>query len=205
MIFESKDKLSHADRWRLSVWGHYPRVWDRPHTDGNSINPSLHTDSRYINLPLADSLPVMATLQSLPIVVIDDDEEHLAYVTALLTRMGRACLGFASAREAIAFMKGNRVAFVITDIFMPDMDGFELLRALRTAFPAVAVVTLSGEGRMTKDFYLECAQHLGAAAALRKPFDPDALRRIIERLAPREAVAAKDRPDGKPSAGDDQS
>jgi len=141
----------------------------------------------------------------LPIVAIDDDEEHLAYVTTLVTRMGRHCVGFANAREAIAFMKGNRVELVITDIFMPDMDGFELLRALSTAFPEVGVVTLSGEGRMTKDFYLECAQHLGAVAALRKPLDPDALRRIVEQFASGDAVATRGRSDGKPSSAGNQS
>ena len=141
----------------------------------------------------------MTKLQSLPIVAIDDDEEHLAYVTALLARTGRDSLGFTSARDAIAFMKENPVELVITDIFMPDMDGFELLRALSAAFPHVAVVTLSGEGRMTKDFYLECAQHLGAVAALRKPFDPDALTRIVEQFAPREAAAPRSRKSPKAS------
>jgi DNA-binding NtrC family response regulator len=122
----------------------------------------------------------MTKPESLPVVIIDDDSEHLAYVTALVTRMGHGCLGFTNAREALAYLDKNRTELVITDIFMPDMDGFELLRALSTKFPDVAVVTLSGEGRMTKDFYLECARHLGAVAALRKPFDPDALRGIVE-------------------------
>jgi CheY-like chemotaxis protein len=122
----------------------------------------------------------MTNLQSSPVVVIDDDAEHLAYVTTLLTRMGHSCLGFTNARDALVYLAKNRAELVITDIFMPDMDGFELLRALRTKYPDVAVVTLSGEGRMTKDFYLECARHLGAAAALRKPFEPDALAQIVE-------------------------
>lgn len=147
----------------------------------------------------------MTKLQSLPIVAIDDDEEHLAYVTALLARFGRDSRGFTNARDAVAFMKESRVELVITDIFMPDMDGFELLRTLSAAFPHVAVVTLSGEGRMTKDFYLECAQHLGAVAALRKPFDPDALRRIVEQFAPRNTAGMRDRPDGELSTGDNQS
>lgn len=144
----------------------------------------------------------MTKLQSFPIVAIDDDEEHLAYVTALLTRFGRTSRGFTNARDAIAFMKENRVELVITDIFMPDMDGFELLRALSAAFPHVAVVTLSGEGRMTKDFYLECAQHLGAVAALRKPFDPDALFQVVERFASLDDVPLRNRKGrGAPAGG----
>jgi len=137
---------------------------------------------------------------SSPIVVIDDDAEHLVYVTTLLTRIGKHCLGFTSGRDALSYLRNNRVALVVTDIFMPDMDGFELLRALSTAFPEVPVVTLSGEGRMTKDFYLECARHLGAVAALRKPFDPDALREIIEEHTKRDAGKSGNRKSRKPTA-----
>lgn len=147
----------------------------------------------------------MTKPQYLPIVAIDDDEEHLAYVTALLTRFGRDSRGFTNARDAIAFMKENRVELVITDIFMPDMDGFELLRVLSAAFPHVAVVTLSGEGRMTKDFYLECAQHLGAVAALRKPFDPDALLQIVERFASPDDVRLRNRKGRSAPAGENRS
>jgi CheY-like chemotaxis protein len=142
----------------------------------------------------------MTKLQSLPVVVIDDDAEHLAYVTTLLTRMGHGCLGFTNARNALAYLEKNRAELVITDIFMPEMDGFELLRALRTKYPDVAVVTLSGEGRMTMDFYLECARHLGAVAALRKPFAPDALRQIVEQHATRSVGKTNDPEGGKAAA-----
>jgi len=136
----------------------------------------------------------------LPVVVIDDDAEHLAYVTTLLTRTGYSCLGFSSARDALAYLDKNRTGLVITDIFMPEMDGFELLRALHAKYPDVAVVTLSGEGRMTKDFYLECARHLGAVAALRKPFEPHALSQIVEQHMARNGDKTSDPKAGKAAA-----
>jgi DNA-binding NtrC family response regulator len=145
----------------------------------------------------------MDTEHSSSIVVIDDDIDHLSYVTTLLTRAGYACVSFSNARDALAHMKLNQAALVVTDIFMPDMDGFELLRALHRVLPAVPVVTLSGEGRMTKDFYLECAEHLGAVATLRKPFDPEALCLIVARYATLRVVpivshpASKGRASGK--------
>ena len=114
-----------------------------------------------------------------PIVVVDDDFDHLEFVVVTLTRAGYRCLGFTSARAAFTHITQNPVALVITDIFMPEMDGFEMLRFFRRALPDVPVITLSGEGRMTKDFYLECTKHLGAVAALRKPFDPAALTAIV--------------------------
>jgi len=121
----------------------------------------------------------MSDQEPLPIIVVDDDVEHLALVNAVLARAGYRSLGFSSARDALNYVNQNRVALVITDIFMPEMDGFELLRAIRLTLPNVCVITLSGEGRMTTDFYLECAMRLGAIAILRKPFDPDALTSVV--------------------------
>jgi len=119
--------------------------------------------------------------QSSPIVVVDDDFEYLDLVVEILTRAGYGCLGFTSARAAVTHIAQSPVALVITDIFMPELDGFEMLHFFRRALPDVPIITLSGEGRMTKDFYLECTKHLGAVAALRKPFDPDALTAIVAR------------------------
>lgn len=116
------------------------------------------------------------------IVVIDDDGQHLAYVTALLLRAGYHAIGFTSAGDALADIKTHPADLVITDLFMPEMDGFELLRAIRAVFPTVPVVTLSGDGLMEKDFYLKCSTHLGAVASLTKPFEPDALRALVARL-----------------------
>ncbi len=118
-----------------------------------------------------------------PIVVIDDDFEHLAYVSALLTRTNYHCLAFTSARDALTYLKRSPVDLVITDIFMPEMDGFEMLRAIREAHHNVAVITLSGEGRLTRDFYLKCATELGAVATFRKPLEPDAFCAAVARLA----------------------
>ncbi len=119
------------------------------------------------------------------IVVIDDNRDHLQFVTTLLARAGHKSAGFASARYALDFMRREPIELVITEIFMPDMDGFELMRIMRRHFPKTSVLTLSGGRPIEKDFYLQCAKHLGAVAALRKPCDPDALRALVEQLLPR--------------------
>lgn len=163
------------------------------HTTFYPLNPHAHTDGRFISFRVAYSLPRMTAQESPPIIAIDDDIEHLAYVAALLTRAGYRCVSFTSARDAIAYLEKNRAELVITDIFMPDMDGFELLNTIRRAFPDVTVITLSGEGRITKDFYLECAKHLGAVASFRKPLDPQALRAIVAQYLPRSDAVTTNR------------
>ena len=154
----------------------------------------------------------MTNENSRAIVVIDDDEHHLDFIVTLLKRAHYRCVGFTSGREALAHIRQHPTELVITDIFMPEMDGFELLNAIRRDHPDIAVVTLSGEGRMTQNFYLKCAQNLGAIAALRKPFEAENLYAIVNqymsrergRLAPK---AAKPRPRmgrSRPSRDHDQ-
>src|SRR5579862_5705808 len=123
----------------------------------------------------------MASRPRAHIIAIDDDVEHLLYVTTLLTRANYDCASFTNTRSALAHMRERHVDLVIADLFMPEMDGFETLAAIRQVFPDVAVLILSGCGRMEEDFYLECAKHLGAVAVLKKPFEPEELRAIVSR------------------------
>lgn len=106
-------------------------------------------------------------------------------MTTLLDRAGYARAAFSSARQALAFMKDNRIDLVIADIFMPEMDGFELLRIVQRSSPPIPVVTLSGgDRRGGGDFFLNCTRRLGAVAALKKPLDVDVLMNVLDYWAP---------------------
>jgi CheY-like chemotaxis protein len=65
---------------------------------------------------------------------------------------------------------------VITDIIMPEMDGLETLIELRKHYPTLAVIAMSGGGRMD---VLGSAEKLGASAVLHKPFTIDLLTTAI--------------------------
>jgi CheY-like chemotaxis protein len=106
------------------------------------------------------------------VVLIDDQRDHLAFMTTLLRRHGYTCVGFAAARDALGYIDAHRVDLVIADVFMPDMDGFELLRVLQRRSVPIPVLTLSGGDRRGRgDFFLKCTRLLGAVAALKKPFE----------------------------------
>ena len=106
-------------------------------------------------------------------------------MTTLLDRVGYECRAFASARHALSFMKDNKVELVIADIFMPEMDGFELLRVVQRRSPPIPVVMLSGGDRHGGgDFFLNCTRRLGAIAALKKPLDVDALMNVLDHWVP---------------------
>ena len=59
------------------------------------------------------------------------------------------------------------VDVILVDIFMPDMDGLELIPLFRKTRPATKIIAISGGS--DKGNHLDMAKHLGANAALKKP------------------------------------
>jgi CheY-like chemotaxis protein len=116
------------------------------------------------------------------IVVIDDNPDHLALVETMLTRSGYAAIGFGKAAAALGYIEHQPVSLIITDIYMPDMDGIELLRCLRQAFPTLPVIAISGSDRSPDGFLLKAMETFGAQAVLTKPLDAAALTQTIARL-----------------------
>ena len=103
------------------------------------------------------------------ILVVDDNDEVRAVVARNLLRAGYRVVQAASSRAAIAILQGQVPDLVITDIFMPDGDGFELINELRQCAPSVPILVISGGGTIAGD-YLHVASRLGATSILRKPF-----------------------------------
>jgi DNA-binding NtrC family response regulator len=86
------------------------------------------------------------------------------------------------AKAAIAAVSAQKPDLVLTDIYMPDADGFELINALRAHNMSVPVVAMSGGGRVGGYDNLSVATHLGAAAVIDKPFSNSSLIETIERV-----------------------
>lgn len=121
---------------------------------------------------------VQMTNCSSTIVVIDDDENHLCYLTTLLRQAGYNCVAFPKARKAVQYIARNPVALVITEVVMPDLDGVEVMRSLKKAFPELPVIALCGN--QAHDLYLRLMDQLGASASLSKPVTPPTILGVIE-------------------------
>jgi two-component system response regulator YesN len=111
------------------------------------------------------------------VVVIDDDCDSLDFLTTLLERRGIRCAAFWQSQEALDYIREHPVLVVITDIFMPEIDGVQLISVIKECRPEVSVIALSGYNQS----YLRCMQVLGAIAGMSKPVDSDALVAAIDR------------------------
>ena len=106
------------------------------------------------------------------ILVIEDNGELRNLVRLALEGAGHDVVTASHGQEALGYLNGHKVDVVLTDLFMPEMDGIEVIAALRRQFPGVRIVAMSGRPGVD---YLSVAKELGAARILRKPFVMDDL------------------------------
>lgn len=121
------------------------------------------------------------------ILLVDDDETFRTVLGTTITSLGHEVIETRNAVEAIATLPQKEIDLVITDLLMPEKDGFEMIRFLRRHAPAIPVIVMSGGGKIGPAIYLDMAEQLGADAALVKPFSRNDLENAI-------ATALKRRP-----------
>jgi len=116
---------------------------------------------------------------SATILLVDDDQAILEGVADLLRLYGYTVLTAVDGREAIVQMQSETPAIIISDIMMPDMDGYEFFDEVRSnaAWTAIPFIFLTARGQ-PKDVRL--GNMLGADAYLTKPFDPEDLIVLVQ-------------------------
>ena len=112
------------------------------------------------------------------IAVIDDDESFRVALVDSLSSLGYGARGFASAEEFIADDGTEPYDCVITDIHMPRMSGFDLMRRLLAHHSSVPVIMITAHAEPGLE---SRAAAIGAVCLLRKPFEADALTHCLER------------------------
>lgn len=126
--------------------------------------------------PIEESKPVsvISRLNGISVLLLDDDIRQLRITGEMLKRLGADCTLCTTSRELIARIREKSYDVLLTDIQMPEMDGFSILELLRSSnidcANTIPVIALTA--RVDDDVnYLSC----GFAGCIRKPFSIDKL------------------------------
>ena len=106
--------------------------------------------------------------------VVDDQEPVLRLACALLRRAGFDVLSAGSADEAIAATERERVDLVLSDLVMPERDGYDLVDELRSRVPGLRAVMMSAS------YPAETAAREDGTPLVAKPFRNDVLVAQVE-------------------------
>ena len=113
------------------------------------------------------------------ILVIDDDPDTREMLAQTLKPAGYEVILAADGREGVERYRTSPADLVITDLYMPNQDGSETIRELRSCFPEVAIIAMSG--RPDTGTMLSLAQNVAAVGILPKPFVADELSAAVAR------------------------
>jgi two-component system response regulator AtoC len=116
------------------------------------------------------------------ILVVDDEEPLLRILVRFLSSLGHSVLSAANGADALTILEDGGVDLVVTDINLPEVDGIQVLRALRAHGRNLPAIAMSGGGTFDKSLLLGSAELLGAVETLEKPFELDDLRAAVERV-----------------------
>lgn len=135
------------------------------------------------------------------LLLVDDEPGLREAVQAYLEDSGFTVEVASNARDGWELLQQNPSELVITDIMMPQVDGYQFLKQMRedVRFKTLPVVFLTARG-MTSDRIQ--GYQAGCDAYLSKPFDPDELVAIVENLLERRAVARAEEESATPDIAD---
>jgi len=102
------------------------------------------------------------------ILLIDDEESVRMVFQVALERAGYRVLTADNGQHGLRLLEHHEVDVILVDIFMPDMDGLEVILRLRESRCASKLIAITGRSGMKN--FLDIAKHLGAHATLMKPF-----------------------------------
>lgn len=116
------------------------------------------------------------------VLVIDDNEDFrkLALLWFDINRIPAE--GAADGRSALEYQRRNPAEVIVTDIYMPGFDGVETIKRLRSEFPGVKIIAVTGKPSSAADDALREAAHAGADRTFRKPFRLDELVDAVRAL-----------------------
>ena len=117
------------------------------------------------------------------VLVVEDDDYARLSLNRLLIRLGHDAFLANNGRQGLALLKKHPVDIILTDIFMPDMDGFEFILEMNQKENTPPIIAMSGGFQVFPRMeILMNAELFGASKILAKPFSEEQLREAFAEL-----------------------
>lgn len=122
--------------------------------------------------------------QNWTVVVVEDDPDSLMVVTMLLEMYGATVISATNGQEGLEVIQAHRPRFVISDLSMPEMSGWELIEALKQGDRPIAEIPVIALTAHAMDDDRRRAINAGFQNFITKPLQPEKfIRQIITFLA----------------------
>ena len=116
------------------------------------------------------------------ILIADDDPIVLELASEMLRGTEHSAVLAADGREVLQLLDRLQVDLLVTDMLMPNMDGLEVIIAVRQKSPGLKVLAVSGGGSVGAPYMLHVAKVLGADATLEKPLRSNSFLAVVDDL-----------------------
>ena len=124
------------------------------------------------------------------LLIVDDEQSYRQLLSLIFGGEGHDVRTASNGREAVEMLAVEPADLIISDVRMPDMDGIEMLRAVRETLPEIGIVF------MTAHATVESAREafkLGADDFVTKPFDVEELKLIVKKTLDKQALIDENR------------
>ncbi|MFB9330413.1 response regulator [Paenibacillus aurantiacus] len=142
-----------------------PNFASRPGVTGTSVE----------NAPL-DPTPALEESGPPTVMIVDDQTAIRMLLREVFELEGLRVFEFSHGKPAIETLKQKRVDYILLDLKMPDMDGIEVLTAIRAYNRTVHVAMITAYGDPLK---IDAARKLGVTAFFTKPFEIDDVKQSV--------------------------
>src|SRR4051812_35969313 len=115
------------------------------------------------------------------ILIVDDDRHTCELLRHILETAAHEVQTAYDGNDAAQLFRTQMFDLVMTDIYMPDRDGFDVMRDVRSQQPNVPIIIFTGQRDLHFD-PLKMADRLGADMVMRKPIVPATVLSVVEQV-----------------------
>jgi len=122
------------------------------------------------------------------ILIVDDDKDTCELILRELESKRYEVLCSYNGREALKLCEATKFDLIIADVFMPQVDGTEILAKVKSQYPDTIVLMITGMG--DNELWIDL-MNKGAHQLVTKPFRPFQIRRIVDKALIKEDIFCK--------------